>query len=86
MNSERYPKDLVITEQDFHESGWKKVLESATREGYSSMRQSFSYAARQAMDYGGLPTHCKVLWLLADSCSMTLSPVSVSDHRYSAIS
>jgi len=52
MSDKRYPADLVVTEQDFRDSGWKDVLSKASREGYLSMWQSFSAAARQAMDEG----------------------------------
>jgi hypothetical protein len=78
MSDERYPANLVVTEQDFRDSGWKDVLSTASREGYSSMWQAFSAAASQAMDEGR-ESHGKVLWLLADACSMMLSPNSINE-------
>jgi hypothetical protein len=75
---ERYPSDLVVTEQDFADSGWVEALSEAKREGYSSMWQAFSSAATKAMDEGR-QAHGKVLWLLADACSMTLSPKSANE-------
>lgn len=78
MSDERYPADLAITEKDFHDSGWKDVLSKTSREGYSSMWQAFSAAARQAIDEGR-HSHGKVLWLLADACSMILAPKSVNE-------
>lgn len=78
MSDERYPADLVVTEQHFRDSGWKDVLSKTSREGYPSMWQAFSAAARQAMEEG-LPSHSKVLWLLADACSMMLSPNSINE-------
>lgn len=78
MSDERFPADLVITKQDFADCGWKDVLARATREGYSSMWQAFSAAARQAIEEGR-QTHGKVLWLLADACSMMLSPKSLNE-------
>lgn len=78
MSGERYPSDLVITAQDFAECGWKDVLSTTSREGYSSMWQAFSAAARKAMEEGR-QGHGKVLWLLADACSMTLSPKSINE-------
>lgn len=42
------------------------------------MWQAFSAAARQAIEEGR-QTHGKVLWLLADACSMTLSPKSLNE-------
>lgn len=78
MNTERYPADLVLTMQDFANCGWKEVLTNSNREGYSSMWQAFSSAARQALDEGR-QSHGKALWLLADACSMMLSPKSVNE-------
>jgi hypothetical protein len=78
MSEERYPADLVVTEQDFRDSGWKDVLSNASREGYSSMWQAFSAAARQAMEEGR-KSQGKVLWLLADACSMMLTPNSINE-------
>ena len=52
MSEERYPADLVVTEKDFRDSGWKNVLSSINNQGYSSMWQAYSTAARQAMDEG----------------------------------
>jgi len=77
MSEERYPADLVVTEKDFRDSGWKNVLSSINNQGYSSMWQAYSTAARQAMDEGRT-SHCKVLWLLADACSMILKPDSIN--------
>jgi hypothetical protein len=78
MTTERYPSDLVITVQDFTDCGWKAVLTSTTRDGYSSMWHSFSEAARQAIE-DRRQTHGKVLWLIADACSMMLSPQSINE-------
>lgn len=78
MIEERYPVDLVVTEQDLRNCGWKDVLSKTSREGYPSMWQAFSAAARQAMDEGRA-SHGKVLWLLADACSMMLAPNSINE-------
>lgn len=78
MNVERYPEDLAVTPQDFSECGWRAALADSTRESYSGMWQAFSSAAKQAMEQGR-DAHGKVLWLLADACSMTLSPRSVNE-------
>lgn len=78
MTTERYPADLVITKQAFDDSGWKEVLAATDREGYSSMWQSFSAAARKAIEEGRHASG-KVLWLLADACSMMLSPSSLNE-------
>lgn len=78
MTEQRYPSDLVVTEQDFADCGWKDVLATVAREGYSSMWQAFSASARKAMEEGR-QARGKVLWLLADACSMMLSPKSLNE-------
>lgn len=74
----RYPADLTVTAGDFDTSGWREILDSADREGYSGMWSAFSKAAREAMDAGDL-SRGKVLWLLADACSMMLVPNSPNE-------
>lgn len=78
MTDQRYPVDLVVIAQDFVDSGWKEVLAATSREGYSAMWQAFSAAARGAVEEGH-DKHSKVLWLLADACSMMLSPASQNE-------
>lgn len=78
MNVERYPEGLAVTPQDFSECGWRDALAGSAREGYSGMWQAFSSAAKLAMEEGR-DAHGKVLWLLADACSMMLSPRSVNE-------
>lgn len=78
MTIERYPANLAIGVQDFVSSGWKDALASTFQEGYSSMWQAFSAAARQAIDENR-PSQGKVLWLLADACSMMLTPKSINE-------
>lgn len=78
MTLQRYPDDLVVTRQDFADCGWNEFLASTSREGYSAMWQAFSAAARSAMEQGH-NEHGKVLWLLADACSMMLSPSSLNE-------
>lgn len=78
MRDQRYSVDLIVTRQDFAESGWKSSLADEGREGYSSMWQAFSSAARKASEDNRL-SHGKALWLLADACSMMLSPKSINE-------
>ncbi|MCG5531461.1 DUF4209 domain-containing protein [Halorhodospira halochloris] len=73
MSEERYPADLKVTAEHFAKSGWKQAIDGARREGYSAMWSALSGAARQAMADEKL-AEGKVLWLLADACSMTLRP------------
>lgn len=75
MSNSRYPENLAVTVEDFLASGWKQTVDSATREGYSAMWGALSEAARSAIEQGHMAKG-KVLWLLADACSMMLSPAN----------
>ena len=70
-----YPEDLILTRADFDASGWKDILNGATGRNYLSMWQAFSVGAKHAIEEGR-QTDGKVLWLLADACSLVLSPDS----------
>ena len=78
MSHDRYPKDLILTLEDFAGCGWKEVLASADRKDYPSMHYVFSDAAKQAMKEDR-QSHGKALWLLADACSMMLSSDSFNE-------
>lgn len=78
MSDQRYSADLIVTMQDFTECGWKSSLPKEEHAGYSSMWQAFSSAARKASE-DNRPSHGKALWLLADACSMMLSPKSLNE-------
>lgn len=78
MNFERYPSDLAVTDRDFVECGWKDVVDSKNCKGYNDMWHAFSNAARIAIEEGR-HYHGKVLWLLADACSMMLDPKSFNE-------
>src|SRR5690606_5309728 len=78
MSDTRYPQDLVVSLEDFKNSGWKPALDATQREGYSAMWQTLSTSARSSIDQG-CPEQGKVLWLLADACSMVLSPESPNE-------
>ena len=78
MTDQRYAVDLIVTAQDLVECGWKSSLGDEKREGYSSLWQAFSSAAQKASE-DNRPSHGKALWLLADACSMMLSPKSLNE-------
>lgn len=78
MVNERYPSDLVVTKDDFAKSGWKSILEKSIRDGYSAMWSAFSREAQKAMEEGN-QSKGKVLWLLADACSMMLKPDKLNE-------
>ena len=75
MTSDRYPSDLIVTVQDFEECHCDTLLATVAQEGYFAMWQALSKAAKTAMDENRLH-HGKVFWMLADACSMALSPES----------
>ncbi|QYJ72310.1 hypothetical protein K0H59_04430 [Shewanella sp. FJAT-51649] len=75
---ERYPENTNISLDDFNACGWREALEEARREDYSSMWQQLSSRARKATEEGNLEAG-KVLWLLADACSMMLKPNSLNE-------
>lgn len=68
----------MATLEDFKLSRWKVAVESADRTGYCAIWQALSDAARKALDEGNA-AESKVLWLLADSCSMMLKPKSINE-------
>ena len=80
MTQQRYPADLPVTLEDFKGCGWKEVLQGIAEEdfGYSALWSAFSKAAGSAME-AGRQKHAKVLWLLADACSMMLHPNSLTE-------
>jgi hypothetical protein len=78
MSDQCYSADLIVTVQDFTECGWKSSLANEERKGYSPMWQAFSRAARNASE-DNRPSHGKALWLLANACSMMLSPQSLNE-------
>lgn len=75
-------EELVLTSEDFADCGWKEVLASSDRENhpsmYSAMYSAFSDAAKQSFNQDQ-QAHGKVLSLLADACSMVLSPDSTNE-------
>lgn len=75
MSESRYQKDLWISVDDFRNSGWRDALENAREESYCSYWQALSKAAQNANEATEAEKR-KVLWLLADACSMMLKPES----------
>lgn len=78
MSGDKYPKDLEISIDDLRESGWQKVVAAAGEYGYSSYWDFLSKDARNAIGSGKM-SKGKVLWLLADACSMMLKPESINE-------
>lgn len=78
MANERYPADTTIDKSDFDKEHCQRILDDSTGEGYTSIYDAFSKAARKSLDDGN-PKQAKICWLLSDSCSMMLSPDSKNE-------
>lgn len=74
----RFPDDVAATAEDFRRSEWRTALASQERDGYSEMWSALSCSAKKAAEDADLPK-AKVLWLLADACSMMLKPESLNE-------
>ena len=75
MPDEASDHQVELTVADFASCVWEEALSSAPREGYTSMFQAFSIAARQA-EGDERHTHGRVIQLLAFACAMRLDPMS----------
>lgn len=73
MSGARFPADLEVTPEHFANSGWREAIDGAKREGYEEMWRELSRAAEKMME-AGKTAEGKVLWLLADACSMKIKP------------
>ncbi|MGZ8157582.1 MAG: DUF4209 domain-containing protein, partial [Methylobacter sp.] len=75
MSIEKFPENTTVSLEDFRKCGWLEAIHEAKREDYRSMWQALTSFARKAIEEERYPEG-KVLWLLADSCSMMLKPSS----------
>ena len=72
---ERYPADLVVTKEDFLQSGWKEAISSLERCDHTSRCSALSNAEKRAFDDGQLYrgkvlfTLGKALFILRNACS-----------------
>ena len=72
---ERYPSDLVVTKEDFLQSGWKDAISGLERCNHTSRCSALSAAERRAFDDGQLSrgkvlfTLGKALFILKNACS-----------------
>ena len=73
----QFPENTPVTIEDFRTSGWADEVEKSDGTGYG-MWQSLSLAAKAAIA-GGRLSQGRVLWLMADACSLRLAPQSVTE-------
>ena len=59
--------------QDFKGCGWEKVFDALPRQDYSVISQKLYEAAAKEKSAGN-HSHGRVLWLVAEACSMMLAP------------
>jgi hypothetical protein len=78
MSNYKYDIDLLIEIEDFNSSGYEEVLESVKREDYSSYWSILSDNARKEIELGN-DKKGKILWLLAEICSLMLNPSSLQN-------
>ncbi len=78
MSNYKYDIDLLIEIEDFNSSGYVEVLESVKREDYSSYWSILSDNARKEIELGNNKKG-KILWLLAEICSLMLNPSSLQN-------
>src|SRR5947209_5835795 len=75
---QRYPDSTLADIEDFRRSPWKAAIENAGATGCYEMWQCLSTAARVSMEAEKFP-EAKILWLLADACSLRLVPESTNE-------
>lgn len=74
----RYPENTPISKEVFDTSGWRAALDNVRNDEYFAMWQALSSAAQEAVEAGN-PSKGRVLWILADACSMILRPASINE-------
>lgn len=70
---EQYLESITVTSEDFRKSRWLEAICEVKRRDYFSISQTLLSAAKQAIKEERF-SEGKVLWLLADACSMILKP------------
>ena len=78
MNDERYPQDLTITSDDFKNSDCLSIVNNIEGDSYSDYWSFLSKKAREKIDSEDLKSG-KILWIIADACSMMLNPHSKNE-------
>jgi hypothetical protein len=80
---QRFPEAATANLDDFRRSAWQEAVAASDGSCYG-MWQSFSAAARAATESGD-PSVAKILWLLADACSLRLFPQSLNNPFRTAV-
>ncbi len=75
IKTERYPENLTITSDDFKNSDCLSIVNNIDEDSYSDYWSFLSTKAREKIESGDLKSG-KILWIIADACSMMLNPHS----------
>ena len=75
---DRYPKDTIVSIDDFRASNWKQIITSTDKFGYYYISGNFFKAAKDAISDNNYPLG-KLYYLIADACSMMLKPDSINE-------
>lgn len=78
MSNYKYDLDLLVELKDFQSSDYEEILKSVEKEDYSSYWSILSDNARKEIELGN-DKKGKVLWLLAEICSLMLNPSSLQN-------
>lgn len=81
--NEQYPQDLIITSDDFKNSDCLAIVNNIDGNRYSEYWSFLSSKAREKLDSGDLKSG-KILWIIADACSMMLSNPSSKNEPFTA--
>lgn len=75
---DRFPPGIEIAYKDFESSGWEEAFQGNGTNGLSYASEILANMGQKASEEGR-QAHSKVLWLLADVCSMMLNPSSLNE-------
>lgn len=73
-----YPEEISLSVEDFSWSEIKEILDAVSNQRLHSFGFAFSNSAKKALENEEIKKG-KVLWLLADACSMSLQPESTNN-------
>lgn len=76
--TERFSSDIQMTLEDFTTSGWEKAFTGTPSERLAVAADALAKKGQKALEEGKT-SQSKVLWLLADACSMMLQPSSLNE-------
>jgi len=78
MNNKKYPQDLVIASDDFRNSDCMSIVNNIDGNSYYDYWSFLSIKAKEKIESGDLKSG-KILWIIADACSMMLNPNSKNE-------